>query len=75
MNDARCLTCFQHGTNVQQSPANREDEPQEGWVTETEKEGGNPMNDPVAKLGLFALLFPFILLGILLATGVIDTSN
>ena len=48
--------------------------PKTGWVTEGEQEGKSPLSQTTAKLGLLALVFPFALLGILIATGVIDTS-
>jgi hypothetical protein len=52
----------------------RESEPEEAWGSKIERAGGNPMNDPVAILGAFGILFPFVLLGVLIATGVIDVN-
>ena len=32
------------------------------------------MQDPIAIVGILGILFPFVILGIAIATGVIDTS-
>lgn len=50
----------------------RDSEPDEAWGSKFERKGANPLSDPVAILGLVGLLFPFILLGVFYATGVID---
>ena len=53
----------------------RESEPEEAWGSKFEKDGVNPMKDPLAVIGLGAIFFPFILLGIFIATGVIDVNK
>lgn len=53
----------------------RENEPEEAWGSKFEKDGVNPLKDPLAIIGLGAIFFPFILLGIFIATGVIDVNK
>jgi hypothetical protein len=53
----------------------RENEPDEAWGSKFEKDGKNPMSDPLAFIGLGAILFPFLLLGVFIATGVIDINK
>jgi hypothetical protein len=52
----------------------REDEPEEYWSSERERKGESPFKDPVAIIGILAILFPFILLLILSAAGVVDLT-
>lgn len=52
----------------------REEEPEEYWVSKGEKDGANPMKDPLAAIGILAILFPFALLALGIGTGYIDTS-
>mmetsp|Transcript_4545 Transcript_4545/g.12430 ORF Transcript_4545/g.12430 Transcript_4545/m.12430 type:complete len:122 (-) Transcript_4545:872-1237(-) len=52
----------------------REAEPDQYWSPPGERKGANPMKDPLAIIGVVAILFPFLILGIAIATGVIDTS-
>lgn len=42
----------------------REDEPDEYWSSKGEREGKNPMSDPLAQIGVLAILFPFIFLAV-----------
>lgn len=35
----------------------------------------SPLKDPLAIMGIIGLLFPFILLGIFIATGVVDLNQ
>lgn len=50
----------------------RDNEPEEAWGSKFEKDGKNPMQDPLALIGVGAILFPFFLLGVFVATGVIE---
>jgi hypothetical protein len=52
----------------------REEEPDEYWVSAGEKKGANPMKDPLAIIGILAIFFPFGLLLIAGATGLVDFS-
>eukprot|EP01025_Chloroclados_australasicus_P061912 TRINITY_DN8131_c2_g1_i1.p3 TRINITY_DN8131_c2_g1~~TRINITY_DN8131_c2_g1_i1.p3 ORF type:complete len:110 (-),score=15.17 TRINITY_DN8131_c2_g1_i1:329-658(-) len=52
----------------------REEEPEEYWISKGEREGANPLKDPLALIGILAIFFPFIFLLIAIATGVIDLS-
>ncbi|WIA29289.1 hypothetical protein OEZ86_011794 [Tetradesmus obliquus] len=52
----------------------REEEPEEYWVSKSERKGANPLSDPLAIIGLVAIFLPFGLLLIAIATGLIDTS-
>lgn len=52
----------------------REEEPDEYWVSKSEKAGANPFKDPIALVGILAIFFPFIFLLIAIATGAVDTS-
>lgn len=52
----------------------RENEPEEYWVSEREKAGKSAFSDPVAIIGILAILFPIILLLILSALGVVDLT-
>lgn len=53
----------------------RETEPDEFWQTPSEAKGENPAKDPLAIIGILGIFFPFILLGIAIATGYVDVSN
>jgi hypothetical protein len=52
----------------------REEEPDEYWVSAGEKKGANPMKDPLALIGVGAIFFPFFLLLVAIATGLVDVS-
>ena len=52
----------------------REEEPEEYWVSAAEKKGANPFKDPLAWVGVAAILLPFALLGAAIATGLVDVS-
>jgi len=52
----------------------RDDEPEEYWSSKSERAGANPFKDPVAIIGIVAILFPFLFVLIAIATGAIDTS-
>ena len=53
----------------------REKEPEEYWQTKFEKPGANPLMDPLALIGIGSILFPFLLLVVFIATGVIDVNK
>ncbi|GAB4821205.1 hypothetical protein N2152v2_008251 [Parachlorella kessleri] len=53
----------------------REDEPDEYWASAREKEGKSPWTDPLAIIGLLAIFFPLILLGVFAALGYVDLSG
>lgn len=52
----------------------REEEPDQYWSSVGEKEGANPMKDPLAIIGVVAILFPFLFLLVAVSTGIIDVS-
>jgi hypothetical protein len=52
----------------------REEEPDEYWVSASEKKGANPLKDPLAWVGIAAIFFPFFLLLVAIATGLVDVS-
>lgn len=52
----------------------REDEPEQYWSPASERAGANPMKDPLAVIGVVAILFPFLFVLVAIATGAIDTS-
>ncbi|KAG1655236.1 hypothetical protein FOA52_007968 [Chlamydomonas sp. UWO 241] len=52
----------------------RDDEPEEYWASPLDKPGANPFKDPLAIIGILAILFPFIFVLIAIGTGAIDTS-
>lgn len=47
----------------------------EAFLSPQEREGENPMRDPLAAIGVLSILFPFLLLGVFIATGVIDVNK
>ncbi|KAL3142408.1 hypothetical protein ABBQ38_002743 [Trebouxia sp. C0009 RCD-2024] len=52
-----------------------EEEPDEFWKTKAESKGGlAPLKDPIAIVGILGILLPFVILGIAIATGYVDTS-
>lgn len=48
----------------------RENE-KEAWLSEMEREGANPMKDPMAMIGIGGLMVPFVILAIASAAGFI----
>ncbi|PNW84610.1 hypothetical protein CHLRE_03g151200v5 [Chlamydomonas reinhardtii] len=62
------------GTTSGKKFISREQEPEQYWSSKGEAEGGNPMKDPLAIIGVLAIFFPFIFLGIAVAAGYIDLS-
>ena len=42
------------------------------WQSKLEKSGKSPLQDPAAIIGIVAIFFPFVILGIAIATGVVD---
>jgi hypothetical protein len=71
----RCRDGFGHTVFLFVQKITRDSEPDEPWGSKYEQKGANPMQDPVAIIWAVGLLFPFILLGIFAATGVIDLSG
>lgn len=53
----------------------REEEPEEYWQTPAEKKGESAWKDPLALIGILAIFFPFVILGIAIATGVVDVNG
>ncbi len=49
--------------------------PRRYWKSEGERAGKSPMQDPLAIIGVVAIFFPFVLLGICAAFGLIDFSG
>ena len=60
---------------MQREKITRDSEPEEAWGSKYEAEGMNPMKDPLAVMGAFGILFPFFLLAVFIATGVIDPAR
>ncbi|PSC68056.1 hypothetical protein C2E20_8345 [Micractinium conductrix] len=52
----------------------REDEPEEYWTSEAERAGKSPFQDPLAQIGILAILFPFIFLALAIAFGWVDLN-
>jgi len=52
----------------------RDAEPEQYWVSKSEQKGANPFKDPLAIIGLVAIFFPFLLLLVAIATGIVDVS-
>lgn len=48
----------------------RENE-KEAWLSEMEREGGNPLKDPMALIGIGGITVPFIILAVASAAGFI----
>lgn len=44
------------------------------WSSKSERDGANPFKDPLAIIGIVAILFPFLFVLVAAATGVIDLS-
>ncbi|KAL0031658.1 hypothetical protein WJX77_012079 [Trebouxia sp. C0004] len=52
-----------------------EEEPDEFFITKAESAGGlAPLKDPIAIVGILGILLPFVILGIAIATGYVDTA-
>eukprot|EP00891_Asterochloris_glomerata_P006446 jgi/Astpho2/6446/Aster-08291 len=50
-----------------------EEEPDEFFQTKSEKKGGlAPAKDPLALMGILGILFPFLILGVAIASGYVD---
>lgn len=73
-NHVKTHTLHVHAGPGDRKGLKREDEPEEYWSSERERKGESPFKDPVAIIGILAILFPFILLLILSAAGVVDLS-
>lgn len=56
--------------NAEKPKISRENE-KEAWLSEMEREGGNPLKDPMALIGIGGLAVPFIILAIASAAGFI----
>ena len=52
----------------------REEEPDQYWLSKGEREGSNPMKDPLAIIGVLAILTPFIIIGVAVAVGYLDLT-
>jgi len=52
----------------------REEEPEEFWQSKAEAKGESPFKDPLAVIGIVAILFPFLILGVAIASGYLDLS-
>lgn len=53
----------------------REEEPEEYWSSERERKGESPFKDPIALIGLLAILFPFLFLIVASSVGLVDLSG
>jgi len=56
--------------NAEKPKISRENE-KEAWLSEMEREGANPLKDPMALIGIGGLAVPFIILAIASAAGFI----
>jgi len=52
----------------------REEEPDEYWRSKGEREGANPLADPIAIIGLIAIFAPFVILGVAVGVGYVDLT-
>ncbi|KAL6779977.1 CGLD16 [Auxenochlorella protothecoides x Auxenochlorella symbiontica] len=52
----------------------RDNEPDEYWKSAAESKGQNPAKDPLALIFGLVIVAPFLILGIAIATGVLDIS-
>ncbi|KAJ9516223.1 hypothetical protein QJQ45_024649 [Haematococcus lacustris] len=66
-------THFDYGKKDQKF-ISREEEPDQYWVSKSEKAGANPFKDPLALIGILAIFFPFIFVLIAIGVGAIDVS-
>jgi hypothetical protein len=53
----------------------REEEPEEYWKSEREREGKSAWSDPLAVIGILAIFFPFVVLGIAIGTGYVELNH
>ena len=44
------------------------------WQSKIERSGKSPLSDPAAIIGILAIFFPFVILGIAIATGYVDVT-
>lgn len=50
----------------------REAEPEEYWRSKSEVDGANPFKDPIAIIGVVAILLPFVMTLLAITTGIIE---
>ncbi|KAK9816461.1 hypothetical protein WJX72_000590 [[Myrmecia] bisecta] len=62
------------GNSKDKNTITRDDEPEEYWQTAAERKGENPIKDPLAIIGLLAILSPFLILGVAIGTGYVDLN-
>lgn len=53
----------------------REQEPEEYWVSKGERQGENPLKDPLAIIGIISILFPFVFLLVAILFGWVDVDG
>merc|ERR1711924_349596 len=53
----------------------RESEPDQYWMDANTKSGKSPLQDPLALIGIFAILSPFIILAIAILTGYVELGD
>merc|ERR1711988_1182918 len=58
--------------NEPQKKLTRESEPDQYWMSEMEKEGKSPFQDPMAIAALTGLIVPFTILAIAIGSGYIE---
>ena len=68
------LPLFLQGGEDAKKTLKREEEPEEYWQSKIERSGKSPLSDPAAIIGILAIFFPFVILGIAIATGYVDVS-
>ena len=60
------------GSSPPKKVLRREEEPDQGWISPQERKGANPLKDPAAIIGIVAIFLPFVILGIAIATGLVE---
>lgn len=78
MKSAMGRTCARHAVVVRAKPDRkldgpilRQNEKEGAWLSEAEKEGQNPLKDPMALIGIGGITVPFIILLVANAAGLI----
>jgi len=64
-----------HAGRDPQGKLTRDAEPDQYWMDKNTKEGKSPFEDPMAIIGIFGLLSPFVILGIAIAVGYVEIGG
>ena len=60
------------GSSPPKKVLKREEEPEQYWTSPQERKGASPLKDPAAIIGIVAIFLPFVILGIAIATGLVE---